>query len=137
MGLPTTCNPLKRTFSKYERLSSKKIIEQLFQKGSENVKTAFCYPFRISYLHDSAHTERLPEVLFSISRRSFRHATDRNLVRRRCKEAYRLNKALFVDNDPTILPSYIGFVYVSKEIMPFEEIEKRLKKALKMLISVP
>jgi ribonuclease P protein component len=129
---------MRKTFRKYERLSSQKIIDQLFKKGSENVGTAFCYPFRVSYLTDPHRTESLPAVLFSIPKRSFRHATDRNLLRRRCKEAYRLNKQLLLLVDAhQVLPAYVVFAYVAKDIMEFDEIERKMQKTLTLLRQIP
>ena len=42
---------MKFTFKKSERLNSKKVIEQLFdKKGRETNQSVFLYPFRVSYV---------------------------------------------------------------------------------------
>lgn len=129
---------MRKTFRKYERLSSQKIIDQLFKKGSENVGTAFCYPFRISYLTDPDRSDSLPAVLFSIPKRSFKRATERNLLRRRCREAYRQHKnCLSTDQTSAVPPAYIVFAYVAKEVMDYSEIERKMQKALVLLRQTP
>lgn len=70
----------------------------------------------------------LPAIVITVPKRTFKRAVDRNLIRRRIREAYRLNKQLFrPDKTP---PPYIAFLYTAKQIISFEEIEKGIKLAL-------
>ncbi|QHT68536.1 ribonuclease P protein component [Rhodocytophaga rosea] len=118
---------------KHERLNSKKIIEELFQKGS----SAFLYPFRIHYL-PASQTEPVsyPQVLFSVSKRNFKRAVDRNLLKRRMKEAYRKNKSTLMTAQPEGQRlAYIAIVYIAKEKISFEIIEKKLIVAWRRLVN--
>ena len=71
---------MKATLKKSERLSSKKVIGSLFDKGSENTKSVFLYPFRVSYFLQELSNENteptLPQMLISVSKRYFKHAVD-------------------------------------------------------------
>ncbi len=78
---------VKFTFKKSERLSSKKDIQELFNNGS----SFYLYPFKVITL--PADTSKLHQVLFSVPKRLFKRAVDRNLLKRRMREAYRLNNS--------------------------------------------
>ena len=83
-----------RTLGKRERLKSRKAIAELFKGG----KSAKAYPIRLVY-RLIAPVEGEPPVRmgFVASKRSFRRAPDRNFIKRRMREAYRLGKAPLYD----------------------------------------
>ena len=123
---------MPQTFTKSERLCSKKILGELFKKGSPSVQTFYLFPFRVLYIpQDPATAETLPAIVITVPKRTFKRAVDRNLVRRRVREAYRLNKVLINSERPS--PSYIALLYTAKQIISFDEIEKGMKLALKKL----
>ncbi|WP_080055148.1 ribonuclease P protein component [Spirosoma aerolatum] len=128
---------MPQTFPKSERLCSKKILGDLFKKGSAAVRTFYLFPFRVLYLpqpeSDSTSNVSLPAIVITVPKRTFKRAVDRNLIRRRVREAYRLHKQLFqIENTSTgsTTPAYIGFLYTAKQIISFEEIEKGMKLAI-------
>ena len=131
---------MRNTFTKAERLNSKKILNRLFERGSTDVQTFYLFPFRVLYLtkpdapvDSSAAIASLPAIVISVSKRSFKHAVDRNLLRRRTREAYRLHKSLLFGFEADQQPAYIAFLYTAKQIISFEEIEKGMKLALRKL----
>jgi ribonuclease P protein component len=113
------------TFSNLERLKSKKIIKELFEKGS----SFYFHPFRLFYLPDSDPSLVKPQILFSVPKKNFRSAVDRNKIKRQLREAYRLNRhklvGLSLEKEKT-LPKAIGIMYVSKEKLPFSLIQDKL-----------
>jgi ribonuclease P protein component len=66
------------------------------------------------------------QVLISVSKRNFKKAVDRNLIKRRMRESYRLNKNLLPAR-PKLL---IAYIYTAKEILTFAQIQERLIKTL-------
>lgn len=125
---------MKQTFDKSERLCSKKIIDRLFEKGSTEVKTFYLFPFKVFYIVESSPTDfTASQVLFSVSKRNFKRAVARNLLRRRCREAYRKNKYLLSPSSTQILPMYMAFVLIAKEEVSYAQIEKSMQKILKQI----
>ena len=66
------------------------------------------------------------QILISVPKRNFKRAVDRNLLKRRIREAYRLNKSILVDNEKLL----IAYIYTAKEILAYAEIEKKLVAGL-------
>jgi len=129
---------MRPTFRKAERLNSKKVIDRLFKKGSPETVSVFGYPFRVlvirhEVLREEGNAAQLPAVLISVSKRNFKKAVDRNLIKRRIREAYRLNKHLLFGGETPNPPAYLAFVYVAKEILPFEELQKKMKFVLRQV----
>ena len=72
-----------------ERLRTLGAIRRLFESG----ESGFVYPFRYVWFAE-ADDRMSAEVLFSVPKKFHKRANRRNLLRRRAKEAYRLNKGL-------------------------------------------
>ena len=117
-------------FSKVERLKSRKQITLLFSKN-QNV---FSFPFKYIYSTTAKTIDAPAKLLISVPKRSFKHAVDRNKIKRLIREAYRKNKMLIYDplqsNETNIL---LGIIYVGKEIMTYSEIEKSMNIGLNKL----
>ena len=118
---------LKQTFPKSERLHSKKLIQELFDKGS----SFYLYPFKVMYLE----TEKVPhnQMLASVSKRKFKKAVTRNTLKRRIREAYRLNKSLLITKKQASSNLLIAYIYTGKDVSDFQFIEKKLKKSIDRL----
>jgi len=112
------------SFPKSERLYKKKAIQELFDKGS----SFYLHPFRVCF-QKSSEPESTHQVMFSVSKRNFKKATDRNLIKRRMREAYRLNKAAI----PGTTKLQIAYIYTAKEILTFELIRDKILLSFKRL----
>ena len=119
------------TFKKEERLCNKKLIDGLFHNGS----SFLCYPFKVSWLVIDQSGVYPAQIVFSVSKKRFKKAVDRNLIKRRMREAYRLNKQEFLytalDNNAKKIVLSLG--YVAKEIVSFELAAKKMQKLLVQL----
>ena len=121
--------PVNNSFPKEERLHSKKLIQELFDKGS----SFYLYPFKIIFLPYDACLTTKHQLLISVSKRKFKLAVDRNLEKRKINEAYRLNKQLLYSNENIKEPLLIAYIYTGKEIHQFHFIQSKLIKSIKRL----
>jgi len=106
------------TFKKAERLSKEKTIQELFNRGS----SFYLYPFKVVYMLNPDQAATAPQVLISVSSRNFPKAVDRNLIKRRVREAYRLQKEVIQHGSKK---GVFAFVYTSKTILPFAEVRNK------------
>jgi ribonuclease P protein component len=114
-------------FTKSERLCSKILIDQLFEKGSSFKN----FPFKVIWLETPEVTEPL-QVVISVPKRVFKRAVDRNKVKRRIREAYRKNKILVtaqLKNKKVILM----LMYTTNIILDYKAIEVKLIEGLEQL----
>ncbi|MBM3401509.1 MAG: ribonuclease P protein component [Bacteroidetes bacterium] len=118
-------------FKKEERLCNLKLIDKLFTNGS----SFLVYPFRISWLIEGSNQEVPAQILISVPKKRFKRAVDRNLIKRRIREIYRLNKSEhlipFLSKESTTL--LLGITYIGNEIADYSFLEKKFKDALNRL----
>jgi ribonuclease P protein component len=106
-------------FPKREHLCGKTDVTLLFDQS----KRFTAFPLRIHYAQraESAYSR----LLISVPKKLFKHAVDRNLLKRRIREAYRLHK-------PTQSID-MGIVYMHTEIASFQQIEQAMLKAIEKI----
>lgn len=128
------CQLMKQySFNKKERLCSKKQIADLFETGYSFNE----FPFKVVWKdilreNDDAKVK----LAISVPKKNFKKAVDRNLIKRRIREAYRLNKKDLYD--------YFGnynkqinliLIIINKEELSFQEIEGKIIVILQRLIN--
>ena len=114
---------------KSEKLCSKTEIEQLYAKGTSLI----AYPLRAVYLAVPANDTGHPvpaRFLISIPKKRIRNAVGRVLLRRRTREAYRLNRTLLAPVVPQGLTVLIGFNWVANETRSYATIERSMQELL-------
>ena len=118
-------------FPKQERLSSRKQIEELFKKG----ESFTLYPIKTVYLKKPQAANNSHQVLVTVPKRNFKKAVERNKLKRRIKEAYRLNKQQ-LDSQSREFYLVIGYIYVGRKIADYQLIADKLKQSLERLREV-
>ncbi|MNK11420.1 ribonuclease P [compost metagenome] len=121
------------TFNKEERLCSRKLLDLLFKNGS----SFLLYPFRVSYMYVPVEHEFPAQIVINVAKKRYKRAVDRNLIKRRSREAYRLQKEqelymLLPESEELLL---LSLQFVGKKIYDFSFFEKKLAATLKRLIA--
>lgn len=111
---------------KKERLSVGTDLSRLFASGRYGITDGFRYCYRIG--------NGLPfnRIVVSVPKKCFRRAVKRNLLKRRIREAYRLNKNLLPVNAEKG-GTDILFIYSSKDILDFNAVVLSVRNILESL----
>lgn len=126
--------PRRYSFPKEEHLCRKKLIDELFGKQGSSFGV---YPLRIVWIKSEAPSTAAPQVLVSVSKRTFKRAVDRNRLKRLIREAYRLNKYRLLEHPGGHQVALLGIIFTGKEKCSLALVEKKLISALHRLLNIP
>lgn len=135
------------TLKKTERLRHRSLVERLYREG----RSFYEFPLRVSFNRLSPQSlssnfrNHVPEgigklqMMITVPKRKRKKAVDRVLLRRRIREAYRLNRIplkTMAENNPGLGSFSVSFVYIHNENLPYAFIEEKMKKSLAKLESI-
>jgi ribonuclease P protein component len=124
-------NIIKETFDKSERLCSRKTLGMLFETGNIFHNSLF----KVVWDKVQNPIQGPAQVAFSVSKRGFRLAVTRNLVKRRMREAYRRNKSTLYSH---LLSQNIQIVFIviikGNSVPDYLTIEKSVRDLINKLI---
>lgn len=122
----------RNTFPLKEHLKSKKTIERLYAEGA----SVTAYPLRAVFMRQTAEEQDVTAaILISVAKKRFRHAVDRNLVKRRIREAYRTSKHPFIkalQNNDTRMA--VAILYIDTRHNSTAFIKRKMEKLLDGII---
>lgn len=106
------------TYPKHEKLKSRATIDRMFIEGQSVSK----YPLRLVYVPLEEGESKI-QMGVSVSKKYFKHATDRNYYKRVLREVYRQHKHILLDKLDK--PYAFMFFYQTKDRLTFEEINAK------------
>ena len=116
---------------KKEKLCSAVAVEQLFMRGSGAYR-ALEYPLRAVWRHNQRRSSDAPiAFLITVPKKRLRHAVDRVLMRRRIREAYRLNRNAV--NLPRDARLDLALIYVGDKPLPYASVAAAMVRLLNIL----
>ena len=119
------------SFKKSERLTGSKSISLLFRDGT----SISSYPVRILF-NTKGIGPKPASLAISVPKRLFKRAVDRNLLKRRIREAYRLSKPQFYTRLQALqIKADVVIQYQQKEILDYQTIEAGVVKALEKVVN--
>lgn len=123
---------MNQTFGKEYKLCSHLLLKRLFQDGRKLRE----FPFLIHYLLVEREDKNKFQVVISVPKRKFKHAHDRNYLKRCTKECLRKNKFILEDSlKSNIYTLIIAIIYNFDKQLNSSEIEEKLVPALVKLSS--
>ena len=121
------------TLCKEERLKSNLSIQKLLKHG----RSVSTFPLKIYWNFSPDPHQKYPvRVAISVPKRKFRKAVDRNLMKRRLREAYRLNKSILYDTlDQHQQKIQLIILLLSDEFIPYTQLEQGMREILLQLMN--
>ena len=120
----------KLSFSKQERIKSKKRIEEIFEKGKKLKQ----FPFKLNYIEINDTQPYPAQIVVSVPKKIVKLATKRNRLKRQIKEIYRLYKPqLYQTLNQKNKKVALFLIYIGKEKEEYHFLEKKLILLLKKL----
>ncbi len=113
---------MDQSLGKKEKLKSKKLIDKLFIEG-ESVKA---FPLKLIYTKIDHPKISENQVAFSVPKKLFKNATDRNRNKRLLREIFRKNKYLLTKDLSTAYA--FMFIYISRDMAEYPSLEKSFLK---------
>jgi ribonuclease P protein component len=128
------------SFPKKEKLVSRKLIDRLFVGGGS--KSMSCFPLRLVFMVLDHNDEALEnkgshvdmadvQMLISVPKRCFKHAVDRNRVKRQVREAYRRHRDLYELPEGKYLA--MAFIWLDHQHHETAEVEDKVVNLLRRM----
>jgi ribonuclease P protein component len=120
------------SFKKTERLSSQKDLDNLIKKGSVH----FLFPLRVVWMVTDYPIPGPAQVAFAVPKKRFKRANKRNLIKRRLREAYRLNKhVLYESLNQKDIHIQLLIVYIAPDVLSYQKIEPKIISILDYIMA--
>ncbi len=123
---------MRQTFRKEERLKSGRVIKMLFSHGN----TFLLHPFRVNWISSAGECKYPARVLVGVSKKNIKKASERNHLKRLCREAYRKNKYLLYSYlEGRNVNCDFSMIYIGRSKPDYTTVEKKIILLLERLIS--
>ena len=116
------------TLCKEERLRGERVISYLFDHGH----SFFQMPYKVFWIKTPETTLHPSRFAVSVSRRRFKRAVKRNLIKRRTREVFRTNKHI-LNAAVATGQVHLMIIYASNRLLEYAELDEAMKKILQRI----
>jgi ribonuclease P protein component len=114
----------KNTLPRNKSLKSTKLIDTLFEKG----KTIIAYPVRLVYINTDEKVKQSFQVSFTVSKKKFKNAVDRNYIKRLMRESFRKQQHQIKSKNIAMM-----WMFLDKKKPDYEVLYKSVEKIIEEL----
>ena len=115
---------------KSEKLCSRTAINEVFNSGS----SVIAYPLRAVF-REAPDGDVIPRFMITVPKKKIRTAVRRVLLRRRIREAYRLNRSILYNDSISAMNKGVemAFIYLDKDVADYKLIELKMQDLLRKI----
>ena len=114
-------------FPKKQKLCNETAIKKMFSNG----KSFVVEPIRLVWKVEENIDKEAIKSIIVVPKKKLKLASNRNVVRRRMKEAYRLHKTELESSlKSKNIQLNVAIIYQKEEILPYKTIEEKIKLIL-------
>lgn len=118
------------TFGKHERLCCKRMIDRLYAEGHR----IHAFPYSLQWRFESL--DQPCQTMIVAPKRKFKHAVDRNRVKRLTRECWRLRKQILYHYLQSHgLSITLALVYVHHEQLSYNSLGNKMDKMMEALVA--
>jgi ribonuclease P protein component len=121
----------KFTYSKKEKLCSRKVITELFENGN----VFYSESFRVLWLKSDDINPFPALSAISVGKKSFAKSVDRNRIKRLIRETWRLNKNyLYNELEKLNIQIVIMIIYIGDKVPDYNELEEQMRNLIRKFL---
>lgn len=123
--------------TKRQKLCSETAIDMLFSNSAADVEAALCYPLRGVWRVNGGRRdgENALRFLILVPKKRLRHAVDRVTMRRRVREAFRLNQHTYESLKSRSID--FAIIYVADRLLPYSSVERAINRLMMKMSAEP
>ncbi len=120
---------MEQTLGKSKRIKSSKRIAEIINTG-QKIKA---FPLLVFYIISDNEPHNI-SAAFTVSKKKFKRAVDRNRIKRLMREAHRIHQSVFADEKKPYRLELV-YIYIGQQVPKFDLVNSKSKEIFTKLVS--